>query len=1257
MKTPLKIVALFIALPLMVIMVATSSFQAFEQITLAAEARQRTHLIIHDANQLLSDLKDAETGQRGYALTGDAAFLEPYLAIRDAVVGHLQKLRQLTLIPTAGQHLDTIAPLVEAKMTELAQVIDLRRKHDLEAVTAIVRNSQGKRMMDNIRTEMNGFIQTEETALVQNERTFQANMRDLFAIIVAASMVTLLFAIWFAILIYRETQQKAKQLLHLETESLLKVQKLLNTQLQQGNGALVISEEKLTVTLNSIGDAVIATDITGRVTFINPVSAQLTGWSQTEAVGLPVDDIFHIINKDTRQPALIPVMDALTHGKVQGLANHTVLIARDGREYDISDSCAPIRDREQVIVGAVLVFRDVTEDYAIQQVLHDKSVLVETILNTVVDGIITLHAKNNLIETVNPGTEHIFGYTATELIGQNFSLLIPEFHQDIGEIYFDKAVQTLGIGFDREAMGRHKDGSDFPLEITLSEMWLGSERYFTAILRDITVSRRLAEDSRRFFTLSQEMLCVIGFDGYFKSLNPSWEKALGYTATELFDKPFIAFIHPSDQQATREEVERLANGDNCSVFQNRYLCKDGSIRYFSWDITTVTQEHLFYCSARDITARKHSETEQKRLHERAQLALDAGQLGDWSWDATTDQVSLGVLAARIFGFPEGISITRAQLRERLSPEDAEQARKTWDQALSEHTDYRNEYRAKRPDGYCWIAMTGRGNYAEDGKVLGMNGVMQDINERKLAELTKLRLAAIVESSDDAIISKDLQGIITTWNTGAEKIFGYTANEMIGQPISRLIPTQRQKDDSVVLGQISSGVSVRHFETVRLRKDGSCVDVSITMSAIKDGSGTVIGASKVARDISERKLAEAKLHEAMVIAEKANLAKSEFLSSMSHELRTPLNAILGFAQLLESGKPLPTDTQMLRLQEIIKAGWYLLELINEVLDLALIESGKLSLSPEPVMLKGVLLECMGMIEPQAEQHGITLSLLPFDPTWFVYADHTRVKQVLINLLSNAIKYNREQGSVVVTCDLNTPETIRISVKDSGTGLPPEKLAQLFQPFNRLGQEHGTQEGTGIGLVVTKKLVELMGGSIGVISVVGVGSEFWIDLLKDITPPIAVGQSMTPKSLAAPKDDHSTQQTLLYVEDNPANLLLVEQIIADHSPLHMRSARDGTQGIALARTQHPDIILMDINLPGISGFKALKILRDDPMTAHIPVIALSANAMTRDIEKGLAAGFFRYLTKPIKVNELMDTLDEALKVSNAGLDDTLIDTSET
>jgi CheY-like chemotaxis protein len=287
----------------------------------------------------------------------------------------------------------------------------------------------------------------------------------------------------------------------------------------------------------------------------------------------------------------------------------------------------------------------------------------------------------------------------------------------------------------------------------------------------------------------------------------------------------------------------------------------------------------------------------------------------------------------------------------------------------------------------------------------------------------------------------------------------------------------------------------------------------------------------------------------------------------------------------------------------------------------------------------------MIEPQAQKRGIGLTFPRFEGPYFVKADRTRVKQVLINLLFNAIKYNQPGGAVAVEYSLKPPKSLRISVRDTGAGIPPELVSQLFQPFNRLGKEAGAEEGTGIGLVVTKRLVELMGGVIGVESAVGVGSVFWFELGLTTAPQLALHEAEHAALAQAQLPDGTPLHTLLYVEDNPANLELVEQIITRRPDLRLLSAADGDIGIAFARAYLPEVILMDINLPGISGVEAMKILHADPATAHIPIIALSANALAHDIEKALAAGFFNYLTKPIKVNAFMEALDVALKFAQA------------
>jgi signal transduction histidine kinase/ActR/RegA family two-component response regulator len=516
--------------------------------------------------------------------------------------------------------------------------------------------------------------------------------------------------------------------------------------------------------------------------------------------------------------------------------------------------------------------------------------------------------------------------------------------------------------------------------------------------------------------------------------------------------------------------------------------------------------------------------------------------------------------------------------------------------------------------------------------------------------------AILTSANFSIIATDEKGIIQLFNVGAERMLGYLAAEVVNKinPSDIHDPQEvmaRAQALSLELGTtITPGFEALAFKASRgiediyeltyICKDGSRFPAIVSITALRDDYGHIIGYLLIGTDNSVRKQVELALNKAMAVAEKANLAKSDFLSSMSHELRTPLSAILGFAQLMESGTPSPTASQKRSIDQILQAGWYLLELINEILDLALIESGKLSLSLEPVSLAEVMHECQDMIEPQAQKRGISVAFPQFEIPYFVNADRTRVKQVFINLLSNAIKYNKVGGTVVVDHITSIPGRIRICVRDSGEGLTADKLTQLFQPFNRLGQEANGEEGTGIGLVTTKRLIELMGGVIGAESTVGTGSVFWIELNLTTERQSAGGVAASLAVADTQVQANAKLRTLLYVEDNPANLMLIEDLIARRPDIRLLSARDGNRGVEIARASHPDVILMDINLPGISGLKALRILADDPATAHIPVIALSANAIPRDIEKGLEAGFFRYLTKPIKVNEFMETLDVAL-----------------
>jgi PAS domain S-box-containing protein len=538
-------------------------------------------------------------------------------------------------------------------------------------------------------------------------------------------------------------------------------------------------------------------------------------------------------------------------------------------------------------------------------------------------------------------------------------------------------------------------------------------------------------------------------------------------------------------------------------------------------------------------------------------------------------------------------------------------------------------------------------------------------ERQIPSLqTDALHKAIFNNPHFSYIATDLQGVIQIFNVGAERMLGYQAADVI----NKLTPDALADPEEIIAraAQISlemettiaPGLDALIYKASRdiediveltyIRPDGTRFPAVVSVTALRDEQEGIIGFLLVGTDNTARKQIEAdldqkhtELEDARAVAEKANKAKSEFLSNMSHELRTPLNAVLGFAQLMETATPLPSPTQKMSIDQILKGGWYLLHLINEILDLALIESGKLTMTQESIDLSEAFRDYQLVILPMAVTHNITVRFPDGAQKCFINADKTRIKQVMINLLSNAIKYNRPDGAVTVSCEAAAQQRLRVSVSDTGLGLTPEMLQQLFQPFNRLGQESGDTGGTGIGLVVTKQLVELMGGVIGVQSEVGLGSTFWFELpmSAEAAMPAHVA-SDTAATVPALGTANIMQRTLLYVEDNPANLALVETLIERRNDLKLLTATDGNSGVQMAREHLPDLILMDINLPGISGLEALKLLQADPQMAHIPIIALSANAVLHDIEQALKAGFVRYITKPIRINEFMDALDVAL-----------------
>lgn len=506
------------------------------------------------------------------------------------------------------------------------------------------------------------------------------------------------------------------------------------------------------------------------------------------------------------------------------------------------------------------------------------------------------------------------------------------------------------------------------------------------------------------------------------------------------------------------------------------------------------------------------------------------------------------------------------------------------------------------------------------------------------------LESILTRMGDGVIVVDGQREILVYNPAAEQIMGIAPTR--STPENWVAQNGLLKPDMVTphpfdelpLARAMRGEIVDSAEVfVRNEKRPNGIWVQATARPLLGGEGASRGAILVFRDVTAIKAAESELRKAKEQAEEANRAKNEFLSRMSHELRTPLNAVLGFAQVLEMD-PL-TDDQQASVAQILKGGRHLLNLINEVLDIARIEAGRLTLSPEPILLHEALDEAIDLVTPLAAKARVKL-MRNLSPFWnqCVQADRQRLKQVILNLLSNAIKYNHEGGSVTVGCTAGDGDRLRVEVSDTGRGIPEQKMALLFSPFERLGADETGVEGTGVGLALSKKLTEVMGGRIGVVSQFGQGSRFWVEFPRiESQMERYERHEDAPPATAAP---HKAA-TILYVEDNLSNSTLMERILANRPGIKLVSAMQGRLGLDLAREHSPDLILLDVHLPDMNGDVVLRLLREDERTRDIPVAMVSADATPGQVERLKLAGAQAYLTKPIDVKELLAFVDGTLK----------------
>lgn len=747
-------------------------------------------------------------------------------------------------------------------------------------------------------------------------------------------------------------------------------------------------------------------------------------------------------------------------------------------------------------------------------------------------------AEGGTIELVNLQTERLFGYDRGELLGKPIELLIPERFRaaHVGHRSgFVQAPKIRPMGSGLELFGRRKDGSEFPIEISLSPLQTPSGKLVSSAIRDVSERKRAEQKFRSLLEAAPDAIVIVELSGRIVLVNARTESVFGYPRDELLGQ-FVDMLVPKrlrgQHRVHREGYGHSPKVRNMGAGLDLYgLRKDGSEFPVEISLSPLETEDGTWVSTaiRDITERRQAESAARLASDRLLSAVESIQ---------------GMLA--LYDAEDRLVLCNSACRE----------------------------------------LIGR---SSDGPIVG----------RSFAELLQDALNSDVFELGD----RSVEQFKAMW-------IGYHQN-----PFGFFDVRTR------------SGQSLRVAD--RRTLEGGIVSTLL--------------------DITDDVQHEAELMQAQAEAESASLAKSEFLSSMSHELRTPLNSILGFAQLLQRDKKTPlTERQLEKVDYVLKGGEHLLRLIDDILDLSRIEAGRVTVSSEPVGVREVLSEVKTTLAPMAARLGVELRLEPLpDANLHVIADRTRFAQILINFGSNAIKYNRPGGNASFSVDFGQSSALRIYVIDDGLGIPLDKQDKIFQPFQRAGQETGPIEGTGIGLAITKRLAELMSGAVGFSSAPGKGSEFWLELPLHDAATVRRPSSIPGRAAEALEGLEGAMYTVVYIEDNPSNIAFMRDLLEDFERINLIAIPTAEVGIEVVREQRPDLVIMDINLPGMSGFEATRRLQNWPETAKIPVIALTAAAMTGDRKRASEAGFARYLTKPVKVDELLQALRELLPAQQGAI----------
>ncbi len=892
---------------------------------------------------------------------------------------------------------------------------------------------------------------------------------------------------------------------------------------------------------------------------------------------------------------VMEALAALTHDAASVTFEYRI-VRPDGEERWILTKGFQVRNAEGELIRLTGISSDITERQQTEIALRRSESLFRALVQNSWNGF-QLVQPDGQITYESPTSARLLGYSAEEMEGHNaLEFVHPDDAQQVmegGQALLESPGKTRTVVLRI----RHKDGS-----------WRWIESYeinlldhpdvgaITANYHDITERKAAEEERDRFFTLSLDMLAIIGSDGYFKRLNPAFEATLGFSNAELRAVPFLEFVHPDDIASTLSEIAKLESGTKVMRFENRYRCQDGSYKWLQW--MAAPFEELWYCVAHDVTETKRTQQVIRESEDYFRFLNDLSE------------------ATRTLADPEQIMAVMSRM-------------------LGEHLSVsRCAYADVEADGEEFTILH---DYTD--------GCASTVGKYKLS-LFGPRAVATLNSGETLIIRNVEEELLP--DEGAAMFDAIGIQAIITCPL-------------VKKGVLRAMMAV-HQTTPR---DWQPSEITLVQDVVERCWSTIERRSAEERiyelnaDLEQRVIqrtsqleeANKSLQIAREAADTANQAKSEFLSRMSHELRTPLNAILGFGQILEMDDMPPRRRE--NVQHILKGGRHLLDLINEVLDISRIEVGHLALSLEPVPVDTTVRAVLDLVRPLTVEGNVQLiNEIPPHSDWCMLGDRQRLTQTLLNLVSNAIKYNRDGGSVTIVGEEVSREAIsgqggeqrrvlRLSIRDTGNGLSKGDIARLFVPFERLGAAKTRIEGTGIGLALSKRLVEVMGGQIGVWSTPGQGSTFWIELPLVPNPLHSAIEMPEPSALQTMIAPEGEPKTVLYIEDNLANVRLIEMLLEARPNVRLLTAMQGSTGLDLAFEHSPDLILLDLHLPDINGDEVLRRLQANTVTRSTPVVMISADATLGQIERLLAAGAKTYLTKPLNVKEFLSVLKDCLK----------------